>query len=62
LDRARQLCPGSSDVYFLRNFDGVIYLDTEEANGALDRGVSEKQLNGAEIAGLQRKISVALVR
>jgi hypothetical protein len=45
--RAGQLCPGSSDVDFLRNFDGVIYLDTEVANGALDLGVSEKQLNGA---------------
>jgi hypothetical protein len=44
--RARQLCPGSSDVDYLRDLDRVIYLDTEVANGAFDLGVAEKQLNG----------------
>jgi hypothetical protein len=34
--RARQLCPGISDVDFLRDFQRVIDLDTEVANGAFD--------------------------
>jgi hypothetical protein len=45
--RARQLCPSSSDVDFLRDLDGVNNLDTEVANGAFDLGVPEKQLNGS---------------
>jgi hypothetical protein len=47
----RQLYPGNSDVDFLRDLDRVINLDTEVANGALDLGVAEKQLNGTWIAG-----------
>jgi hypothetical protein len=42
--RARQLYPGSSDVDFLCDLDGVINFDTEVANGTFDLGVAEKQL------------------
>lgn len=49
--RARQLTPGRSDVDFLCNLYGVVYFDTEVANGALDLGVAKKLLNGTQIAG-----------
>ena len=49
--RARQLCPGSSDVDFLRDLYGVIDLDAEVANRALDLRVSEQKLYGPEIPG-----------
>jgi len=51
LGRARQLCPGTSDVDFLGDLDGVVNLDAEVADGALDFGVSKQQLNSAQVAG-----------
>ena len=51
LGRARQLCPGTSDVDFLSDLDGVVNLDAEVADGALDLGVPEQQLHGAQVAG-----------
>src|SRR5690606_38962546 len=49
--RARQLCPGSSDVDFLCDLDGVIDLYAEVADCALDLCVSEQKLYGAEVPG-----------
>lgn len=43
--RARQLCPGSSDVDFFSYFNRVVDLDAEIPNRALDLGVTEQQLN-----------------
>ena len=40
--RARQLCPGISDVDFLRDLDRVVDLDAEVANRALDLGVAKR--------------------
>jgi hypothetical protein len=42
LGRARQLCPGISDVNFLSDLDRVVDLDAEIADGALDLGVTER--------------------
>ncbi len=53
--RARQLCPGTSDVDFLRNLNGVVDLDAKVANGALYLGVAqEKRLPpvGTALSGL----------
>lgn len=49
--RARQLCPGASDVDFLRDLDGVVDLNSEVAYRALDLGMSEQQLDGPQVAG-----------
>jgi len=51
LGRARQLCPGISDVNFLSDLDRVIDLDAEIADGALDLGVAEQELNGSKVPG-----------
>jgi hypothetical protein len=45
LGRARQLCPGTSDVDFLRNLKGVIDLNAQVSHRALDLRVAEQQLN-----------------
>src|SRR5262245_301838 len=47
--RAFPLCPGSSDVDLLGYRDSVIYLDAQVSHGALDLGVTEKELNGTQI-------------
>ena len=51
LGRARQLCPGISDVDFLSDLDRVVDLDAEIADGALDLGVAKQELNGSEVPG-----------
>ena len=45
LGRARQLCPGTSDVDFLCNLKGVIDLNAQVSHRALDLRVAEQQLN-----------------
>jgi hypothetical protein len=49
--RGRQLCPGISDVNFLGNLDGIVDLNTEIADGALNFGVAEQELNRTQISG-----------
>jgi hypothetical protein len=49
--RARQLCPGSSDIDFFSYFNRVVNLNAEIANSAFDLGVAKEQLDGAQIAG-----------
>jgi hypothetical protein len=36
LGRARQLCPGTSDLDFLRNLDGIVDLNAEISNRTLN--------------------------
>jgi hypothetical protein len=38
--RACRLCPGNSDVDLLRNHEGVVNLDPEVTDRALDLGVA----------------------
>jgi hypothetical protein len=40
--RGRQLCPGISNVNFLGNLDGIVNLNAEIADGALNFGVAER--------------------
>jgi hypothetical protein len=42
--RARQLCPGISDIDLLSNLNRVIDLDAKVTNGALDLRVAEQKL------------------
>ena len=49
--RACRLCPGNSDIDLFCYREGVINLDTEIAYRALDLGVAEQKLHGAEISG-----------
>jgi hypothetical protein len=49
--RGRQLCPGISDVNFLGNLDSIVDLSTEIADGALNFGVTEQELNCTQISG-----------
>ncbi len=49
--RGRQLCPGISDVNFLGNLDGIVNLNTEITDGALNFGVAEQELNRTQISG-----------
>jgi hypothetical protein len=39
--RARQLCPGTSDLDFLGDLDGIVNLDAKIANGTFDLRVSQ---------------------
>ena len=48
--RARQLCPGSSDVDFLRDVECIVDLHTEISYCAFDLGVPEEELNGPQVA------------
>ena len=48
--RARQLCPGTSDVDFLGDIKRVVDLDAEVSNRAFDLGVAEEQLNRPQVA------------
>lgn len=41
----------ASDVGLLRNLNGIVHLDAEVANSALDRRVPEQRLDGAQIGG-----------
>jgi hypothetical protein len=45
--RAIALCPGKSDINLFGDRQGIIYFDTEISNGALDFGVTEKELHGS---------------
>ncbi len=47
---ASSLCPGTSDVDLFRNRDGVVHLDPEIPDGALDAGVAEQQLDRPQVA------------
>src|SRR5712672_3563544 len=49
--RGRPLCPGISDVNFLGNLDGIVNLNTEITDGALNFGVAEQELNRTQISG-----------
>jgi hypothetical protein len=48
---ACRLCPGISDIDLLGDRQGVVNLDPEITDRALDLGVTEQQLNGPEVAG-----------
>jgi len=51
--RSRQSCrtlPFTSNVDLLCDFDGVVDLDAEIANGAPDLGVSEQELHCSQIS------------
>jgi len=48
--RARQLCPGTSDLDFLGDLNGIIDLDTKISNRALDLRVAQQQLYRAQVA------------
>jgi hypothetical protein len=43
--------PLISDINLLGNGQGIVYLDTKIANRALDLPVTQKQLDGTQIAG-----------
>jgi hypothetical protein len=40
--RVRQLCPGNSDLNFLRDLKRIVDLDAQVADGAFDLGVAEQ--------------------
>lgn len=40
-----------SDVYLLRDLDGIVDFDAQIAHGALDLRMPKQELNGAQIAG-----------
>jgi hypothetical protein len=42
MGRARQLCPRISDLDFLRDLKGIINLDAQVANGALNFVVAQQ--------------------
>ena len=50
MGRARQLCPGISDINFLGNLNRIVDLDTKVTNGALDLGVAEQKLDCTQIS------------
>ena len=49
--RARQLCPDTSGLDFLRNLNSIINLDAKISNGALDLRVSKQELDRTQVAG-----------
>jgi hypothetical protein len=51
MGRAWQLCPGISDLDFLRDLKCIVDLDAQVANGAFDLGVAEQQLDRSQIPG-----------
>ena len=51
LGRECPLCPGISDIHLLGDRQGIVDLDAEVADRALDLRVTEEQLHGAEVAG-----------
>jgi hypothetical protein len=48
--RVCPLCPVSSDINLFRYCEGIIYFDAEISDRAFDLGMSEKKLDGPEIA------------
>jgi hypothetical protein len=51
LGRARQLCPGTSDLDFLRNLDGIIDLNAEISNRTLNFRMAQQKLDSPQVAG-----------
>ncbi len=51
MGRARQLCPGTSDLDFLGDLNGIVNLDAKIPNRALDLRVAQQQLHRAQVAG-----------
>jgi hypothetical protein len=49
--RARQLCPGTSDINFLGNFNCIVDLNAQVPDCALNLRVSEQKLDSTQIAG-----------
>ena len=47
LGRACPLCPGISDVDLFGYREGIIHLDAEVSDGALDFGVAKQELHGS---------------
>ena len=50
MGRACPLCPDISDINLFRYCEGVIDLDAEITDRALDLGMPEQKLDGPEIA------------
>ena len=48
--QSKSALPGSSDVSLLRYRKGIINLDAEVSDGALDFGVAKQELNGSQVA------------
>ena len=48
--RAGPLCPGSSDIDLFSNREGVVDLNPEIPNRALDLRMTEQELDSAQIA------------
>ena len=50
-DQICQLCPGTSDLSLFRYREGVVDLDAEISDRALDLGVTEQELDRPQVAG-----------
>jgi hypothetical protein len=50
LGRACPLCPGGSDVDLFSYGKGIVDLDAEVSNRALDLGMAEEKLHRSEVA------------
>ena len=50
LGRALPLCPGTSDVYFLRNLNGVVNFDAEVPHCAFQPLMAKQKLRRAQVA------------
>ena len=48
--RARQLCPGISDLDFLCDLKRIVHLDAELAHRAFNLRVAKQDLNGTQIS------------
>lgn len=49
--RARQLCPGTSDLDLLGNLNGIVDFDAKISNCALYLRVAQQELDGTQVAG-----------
>jgi hypothetical protein len=49
--RPRQLCPGTSDLDFLRDLDRIVNFDAKISNGAFDLRAAQQQLNRTQVTG-----------
>ena len=50
LGRARQLCPGVSDLDFLGDFEGVVDLNPKISHRTFNFRMSEQELNSSKVA------------
>jgi hypothetical protein len=48
--KAIQLCPRTSDVNLFGYREGIVNLDPEIPDSALDLSVAQEQLNGSQVA------------